>query len=214
VAGIAWWVVLGALVAFAIARAPRPERSVSVLATIGALGLAGEYLVFVSGTAARFLLPTYALASIPAGVAIITLLRGHGIPRPAGRVMAALVLLLLLPWAIWQGMVADRYLSKRLRSTAAFASVGDTLRRLANGRPCSFQSPHGWPTTQFISGCVGADLVRPGGPTADELDELRAGDHPVFVILKRTPPRWSPLETRTPIPVEGPYRPWFVYAVP
>jgi hypothetical protein len=213
VAGIAWWAALGALVAFAVVRTPRPGRGVSILATIAALALAGEYLAFVSGTAPRFLLPTYALASIPAGVAIVALFRGQGIPRPAGRVIAALVLLVLLPWAIWQGMVADRYLSKRLQSTAAFASVGDTLRRLANGRPCSFQSPHGWPTTQFISGCVGADLVRPGGPTADELDELRAGGHPVFVIMKRTPPRWSPLRTRTPITVEGPYRPWLVYAV-
>ena len=213
-AGIAWWSVLGALIAFAIARAPRLERTVSILATLGALALATEYLVFVSGTAARFLLPTYALASIPLGVAILTLLRGRGVPRPVGRVLAALVLLLLVPWAIWQGMVADRYLSKRLLSTDAFASVGHTLRRLANGRPCSFQSPHGWPTTQFVSGCDGADLERPGGPTAEELDELVAHGDQVFVILKRNPPRWSPLATETPLRVDGPYRPWFVFAVP
>jgi hypothetical protein len=76
-AGIAWWVLLIALGATAIARAPRRvERSVSILASIGALALASEYLFLVSGTAPRFLLPTYALASIPSGLVITTLVRG------------------------------------------------------------------------------------------------------------------------------------------
>jgi hypothetical protein len=215
VAGIAWWAVLGGLAVFAIARASRRvERSVSILVGIGALVLAIEYFLLVSGTAPRFLLPAYALASIPAGVAITTLLRGEGVPRGAGRVLGALLLVLLLPWAIWQGTVADRYLSTRKAVTVAFESVGRTLRRLADGQPCSFQSPHGWPTTQFISGCVGSDLVRPGGPTAAELDELAAEGDRVLVILKRRAARSSPLGTKTPIVVEGPHRPWFVYAWP
>jgi hypothetical protein len=88
------------------------------------------------------------------------------------------------------------------------------LRRLADGEPCSFQSPHGWPTIQFVSGCDGSYVVRPGGPTAAELDGLTAEGDRVFVILKRSAPRASSLGTRTPVIVERPHRPWFVDAWP
>ena len=110
--------------------------------------------------------------------------------------------------------MADRYLSTRMGVTVAFESAGQTLRRLADGRSCSFQSPHGWPTIQFVSGCVGSYVVRPGGPTEAELEELAAEGDRVFVILKRRAPRTSPLGTRTPTIVQGPHRPWFVYAWP
>jgi hypothetical protein len=99
-------------------------------------------------------------------------------------------------------------------STVAFENAGHTLRRLANGETCAFQTPHGWPTTMFVSGCDGSDLVRHGGPTAAQLDELARDVDRVFVILKRPAPRSSPLLAKTPVVIEGPAVPWYVYEWP
>ncbi|MBA3363365.1 MAG: hypothetical protein H0T07_03050, partial [Actinobacteria bacterium] len=140
--GVLWWSLLVILAIVAIARARRStDRTVAILACFGTLALATEYLVFVSALAPRFLLPAYAFASIPAALGLVTLLRGGAVARAAG----VLVLVLVIPWAIWQGDVARRYQDKRMISTLAFRDVGLRLRELADGRPCSFMSPHGYP---------------------------------------------------------------------
>jgi hypothetical protein len=88
------------------------------------------------------------------------------------------------------------------------------IRRLADDRPCSLVSPHGWPTIAFTSGCEGAQLPRPRGPTVAELAELRTHGKEVFVILKKPAPRGSPLSELTPVPARGPRRTWLIYHVP
>lgn len=214
-AGVLWWTLLVALTVVAIARArKRSERTASILASLGAVALAVEYLVFVPALAARFLLPSYALASIPAGIGLMTLVRPGVPPRTIGRVVGVVLLALLLPWAIWQGAVANRFQTRRMNSTLAYESIGLELRRLAGGEPCAVVAPHGWPTMALVSGCGGTELPRPAGPTAAELDELRRDGRQVFVILKRPASRSSPLESLTPLRVEGPNVTWFVYQVP
>ena len=209
--GVLWWSLLVILAVVAIARAPRStDRAVAILACFGALALATEYLVFVSALAPRFLLPAYAFASLPAAIGVVALLRGGVVSRAAG----VLVLVLLIPWAIWQGDVARRFQDKRMISTLAFRAVGLKLRELADGRPCSFLSPHGYPQISFTSGCDGSDLLRPTGPKAAELEELRKDGEELYVILKGAVPRDSPLDALTPIPVPGPSRTWFIYQVP
>jgi hypothetical protein len=210
VGGALWWSFLVILAIVAMARAPRPsDRAVAILTSFGALALATEYLVFVSALAPRFLLPAYAFASLPAAIGVVTLLRGGGVSRVAGVV----VLVLVIPWAIWQGDVAGRFQDKRMISTLAFRDVGLKLRELADGRPCSFMSPHGYPQISFASGCDGSDLLRPRGPKAAELEELRKDGEELFVILKGAAPPDSPLDALMPLPVPGPSRTWFIYQV-
>ena len=208
--GVLWWSLLVILAIVAIARAPRAtDRVVAILACFGALALATEYLVFVSALAPRFLLPAYAFASLPAAIGLVALLRG-GV---ASRVAGVLVLVLMIPWAIWQGEVAGRFQDKRMISTLAFRDVGLRLREMADGRPCSFMSPHGYPQISFTSGCDGSDLLRPSGPKAAELEELRRDGEEFFVILKRAAPTTSPLSSVDPVRVAGPGRTWFIYHV-
>ena len=208
--GVLWWSLLVIPAIVAIARAPRStDRVVAILACFGALALATEYLVFVSALAPRFLLPAYAFASLPAAIGLVTLLRGGVVSRVAG----VLVLVLMIPWAIWQGDVAGRFQDKRMISTLAFRDVGLRLRELADGRPCSFMSPHGYPQISFTSGCDGSDLLRPSGPKAAELEELRRDGEELFVILKRAAPATSPLSSLDPVRVAGPGRTWFIYHV-
>jgi hypothetical protein len=217
--GVLWWSLLAALTVVALASPPRrTDRAVAVLACLAALPLAAEYLVFVSTLPApRFLLPAYAFTSLPAAIGLLALLRGTAVPRAPGptvsRIAGVLVLVLVLPWAIWQGIAADRFQDQRMRSTVALHSLGLTIRRLADGDPCSFMSPHGYPMVEFAAGCEGARLSRPRGPTAAELQGLSAGGKEVFVILKRVAPRSSLLGSLRPKAVRGPARTWFIYRI-
>jgi hypothetical protein len=217
--GVLWWVLLVALALVAMASAPRrAERTLAVLTCLGALALAVEYLGFVSTlTAPRFLLPAYALASMPMGIGLMALLRGRVLPPPAdvvvAKIVGALVLILIVPWAVWQGIAADRYQDLRMQSTVAFSEVGLVVRDLAGGRPCAFMAPHGWPMIQFAAGCDGARLPRPRGPTKAEFEELESGDTQFFVIVKRVVPPTSPLASLTPTLIQGPRRTWLMYHI-
>lgn len=214
--GVIWWGLLASLTIVAIAKARGAERTAASIGLLGALALGAEYIVFVSAMAPRFLLPAYALASVPAAIGTTILVRGNA--RAGGhsviaRAVGASVLILIIPWAIWQGIAGVRYEQVRLASTIPFRDAGLTIRRLAGGMPCSFLSPHGWPTIALISGCRGADLPRPRGPSAEELAELRADGGEVFVILKDPARRGSPLRGLTPVPVRGPSLTWLIYQV-
>ena len=214
--GVLWWGILASLTIVAIAKARGIERTAASIGLLGALALTAEYVVFVSAMAPRFLLPAYALASIPAAIGATILVRGD--TRAGGhsvllRAVGVSVLILLIPWAIWQGTAGVRYERVRMASTVPFRDVGLTIRRLAEGMPCSFLSPHGWPTIALISGCRGADLPRPRGPTAAELADLRIDGEEVFVILKDPARRGSPLRGLTPVSARGPSVTWLIYQV-
>ena len=209
IGGVIWWGLLVALGIVACVRASRVNRTATILASLGAVALTAEYLVFVSALAPRFLLPAYAFASLLAAIGIISLLRGAIVPR----VLGGIVLLLVVPWAIWQGGVAGRYLDQRMRSTVAFHDIGRTIRGLANGAPCSVLSPHGYPMVAFASGCDGAELPRPRGPTAAELRRRLVDRDQVFVILKGEATRGSPLAGISAVRVPGPAKAWFLYRV-
>ncbi len=210
VPGAISWGLLAILAGVGIVRAVRPtERAVAILASIGALALGAAYVIFVWGTSPRFFLPVYAFASLPAAVGLVALLRATTWSRVAGAGLLALV----IPWAIWQGAMPNRFLERRMTSTVALRDIGLRLRELADHRPCSFMSPHGYPMIEFAAGCHGADLLRPRGPTASELAEFGADGREVFVILKREARPASPLGSIVPVPVPGPGRTWLIYHV-
>jgi hypothetical protein len=214
--GVIWWGLLVSLTIVAIAKARGAGRTAAVLAGVGTLALTLEYVVFVSALAPRFLLPAYALASVPAAIGAVIIVRGDAWTHARSVVTRAVgvsVLILLIPWAIWQGTAAVDHERVRMVSTIPFRDVGLTIRRLAGGMPCAFVSPHGYPMIEFASGCSGARLQRPRGPTASELDELVGSGKRIFVILK-IPARLALLRrSAPPVPVPGPRRTWFIYPI-
>ncbi len=214
IAGVVWWSSLVVLTVIAIARSSGSRRSIVVLCGAGALVLGAEYLVFVSAVAPRFLLPAYAFVAVPAAVGLLSLLRGGIVWRGTG----VLVILLIGTWIVWQARVADRVGDEQREQLVNFREVGVRLREMADGRPCAFMSPHGWPTIEFAAGCRGSALPRPRGPSEGELARLSAGGRRGFVILRAQPLPRSPLARIIPVPFEGRSRgrawTWFIYEIP
>jgi hypothetical protein len=214
IAGVVWWSSLVVLTVLAIVRSSGSRRSIVVLSGAGALVLGAEYLVFVSAVAPRFLLPAYAFVAIPAAVGLLSLLRGGIVGRGTG----VLVLLLIGGWIVWQAQVADRVGHEQREELVNFREVGVRLREMAEGRPCAFMSPHGWPSIEFAAGCRGSALPRPRGPSERELARLSIGGRQGFVILRAQPLPRSPLTRIVPVPFEGRSRgrawTWFIYEIP
>jgi hypothetical protein len=205
-AGLLWWGLLVVLAAIALLRrSDGPARSIALLATVAALALALEYIVLVSFIAPRFLLPAYAFAAIAAAIGLRSLLR-DGVPA---RVWGVVVLVAMVPWAVWQGEVAGRVEAAGSREGRSLEAAGLLLRDLADGRQCSFVSPGAYPQVQLASGCQGAPLTS-ARPTRAQWEAVERGDE-VFMILISVARGDSSLAHLSPIRFESPNRPWFIY---
>ena len=205
-AGALWWGWLVGLTVVAFAKA-RNHRGAVILSSLGAAALALEYLVFVSALAPRYLLPAYAFASIPAATGLLWLVRDGRTARVAG----AITVLLLIPWAIWQGGVAHRFASQHAAVYGQVQVVGSTIRQAAAGRACTVLSVREYPEIALASGCAG-QLIRPIGPTPQELEELSAGGRSVFIVFVTAAPPQAPLGSFTPVGSSPQAKPkWFIY---
>ena len=206
-AGLLWWGLLVVLAAIALRRrVDAPARAVALLATLTTLALAVEYIVLVSFIASRFLLPAYAFAAIPAAIGLRSLLRG-GLPA---RALGVVVVVAMVPWAVWQGQVAGRVEARESKGGRRFVAAGLLLRDLADGQPCSFVSPGAYPQIHLASGCVGGPLTFPPRPTRAQWEAVGRGDE-VFMILPSAARGDSPLAPLSPIRFEAPKRTWFIY---
>lgn len=204
--GIAWWSTLIVLSAIAVvAGLTRRGWSTAVLAVLAAGALAFEYLVLVPIVAARFLLPAYGLAALVAGIGLAWLLQAGLV----GRVVAALVLVAMIPWALWQLDVGRHVLAGQLRPAERFYKAGLVLRDLADGRPCSFVSPAVHPQVQVASGCAGGAVVSKE-PTRAQLAAAASGEE-VFVILTHKAKEPSQLAALEPTIYRSTRRTWFIY---
>ena len=209
--GVIWWVALAALTVLGIVRAAtRAERVAALVAAVAALAVTTEYVVFVPVLAPRFLLPAYAFVAISASIGLVSLFRGRGFVQAAGVV----VVLIAIPWALWQAGVAQRVEKNNTRVNGPFREVGQQIGRLAGGHSCSFMSPFGYPQIQIASGCAGRELPRAAGPTEQELERLGTDREAVFVIMTRSASPTSPLDGVRPIRARGPNRVWLIYQLP
>jgi hypothetical protein len=208
-AGVIWWALLvaGSIAGIALGATER-DRESALVCSLAALAFAVEYLAFVFFQNARFLLPAYALASVPFGVGVVGLLRGRQPSRAAGGLMLAL----MIPWGIWQAAVADRVEGE---ISATPVRIGRTIRELTGRHPCYFVSQLAYPKIAVSSRCQGAAWKRGiGAPTASELEALHRDGTQLFVVLLKEAGRGSPLSELTPTRVSGPERTWYVYTVP
>jgi hypothetical protein len=124
------------------------------------------------------------------------------------------VVLIAIPWAVWQAGVAQRVETNNTRVNGPFREVGRQIGRMAGGHSCSFMSPFGYPQIQIASGCAGRELPRPAGPTERELERLGIDRASVFVVMTRLPSPTSPLDGVRPIRARGPNRVWLIYQLP
>ena len=209
--GAIWWSVLVLMAAAALTRGvKRSDRASALLCSLGALALAAEYLIFVPALAPRFLLPAYALASVPFAIGLVSLLRGSG----AFRVLGVVVLLLMIPWMIWQGTVVTRRIPSTDKAPALQTRVGTKIRRLAQDRPCFVLSQPKYPQIAYTAGCSG-EKAGPRLPSDDRLTELARGDRVVFVLRIVEAPKRSLLSSVEPMRFGMPGRKvWFLYELP
>ena len=205
--GLLWWGMLVVLSGLGLRRrVGAPARSAALLATLGAVAFAVEYLVLVPIVAARFLLPAYAFAGLAAAIGLASLLRGGSVARAVGVVVLAAG----IPWAIWQVRVADRVVARESRGGEIFEDAGLLLRDLADGRPCSFVSPGELPAAPPRLGVRRPPTRAAADPHGHPMGRDRGGEE-VFMILPRVAPADSPLSVLTPIRFEAPKRKWFIY---
>jgi hypothetical protein len=209
--GVLWWswLILMAVVAVAQRGRARAHAAV-VVCSLGAMALATQYVIFVSALAPRYLLPAIAFVSIPAGVGVVSLIRGGARVGVAG----AIALLLVIPWGIWQASVADRVEAQEARDNELLRVVGLALRQQAGSRPCTFISLGGTAEIALASGCEGTQVLRPG-PTLGQLRQLSSSRSAAFVILPRAARPESPLGNMAPVLSPGSTgNAWFIYRLP
>jgi hypothetical protein len=205
-AGVLWWGTTMALAGVAVVRTRSPMRGAVLCAVLGGSALAAEYLVLVSGFAPRFLLPAYALLSLPAATGLLSLLTG-GAARWIGGAAAVAVLGALTAWHVGMARTIG---TNAAAAREAVASVGVEVRGLAAGDPCVIASAAGFPQLAFASRCAGRGLA---GTDAASLAALRGSVSPgerLFIALPTSPPAGSPLASIPAASVEG----WFVFELP
>jgi hypothetical protein len=205
-AGVLWWGTTVALAGVAVVRTRSPMRGAVLCAVLGGSALAAEYLVLVSGLAPRFLLPAYALLSLPAAAGLLSLLTGGAARRIGGAAAAAI----LAGLTVWQVGTAHTIGTNAEAARQAVAAVGGEVRGLADGQQCVVASAAAFPQLAFASRCAGRGLA---GTDAASLGALRGSVSPsdrLFVALPTSPPAGSPLASMPAASVEG----WFVFQLP
>jgi hypothetical protein len=118
-------------------------------------------------------------------VGVVSLLRSG----TSARYGEALIVLLMIPLDRWQTRVADRVADQQQLSVLMFRQVGLELREMADGQPCAFMSPHGWPAIEFAAGCRDRCFRRPREPSDRELRQLSTSGVQGSVILRLFPAR-------------------------
>ncbi|GAA2277619.1 hypothetical protein GCM10010149_21260 [Nonomuraea roseoviolacea subsp. roseoviolacea] len=130
---LAWALAIPAMTVLGLWLARRAHRLGPVLlATITGVTIALPYLFYVGYVAPRFLMPAYALLSLPVAGAVTAL-------RPRGRWWVPVIVLLavgVLAHLTLQGTYAHRIAAHTLRDRARMGLAVEELRRLGVRPPC------------------------------------------------------------------------------
>ncbi|MFE1900765.1 hypothetical protein [Streptomyces yangpuensis] len=187
-----WWLALPVLVAGGLAVAhrggPGPWRTLLV-PTAAALSVAAPYLLFVGYAAPRFLLPAYALLSLPVACCLTRLFTAaRGRPLVLTGLCLALAAHFALQWAITATVAA------RSRATAAaFTAVAAELRTQGLRPPCLVSGEEAV-RTGFRTGCASRQVLggHDGSISAAGLVRLaRTTPTAVLVAGGAPPPPWA-----------------------
>lgn len=185
IGGVVWWVALVVLAGLGLAwHRGEPAFRPLLAATIAGAGLAAEYLLLVEGTAPRFLLPTYALLSIPAAAALVRIF--STLRRAPAR--ALFVAVVAVPWLIWQVGTADRLDAQTNDPRESLQQVARILLEARDGRPCAFASTDGFPQIEYTLGCDGRHLDEAQADTIGFLEDAAGRGEQVFLATRDPAP--------------------------
>ncbi|MBO1337812.1 hypothetical protein J3486_42140 [Streptomyces sp. VRA16 Mangrove soil] len=141
-----WWTALPVLVVLALYVARRERRlTVSALPVACAATLSVSYLLLIGYSAPRFLLPAYALLSLPVAV----LLRHLKRPRPLAVAAVALIGLQIAS----QALVLHRVTDSTAATDGRYVAAARGLRTMGLTPPCLVTGPRATPIG-YAAGCA------------------------------------------------------------
>jgi hypothetical protein len=179
-----WWLALPLLVAVGLVAARRAGRlSSAVLATATGAALAVEYLFLINYAAPRFLLPAYALLSIPVADCLSWLV-STGVRAELRAPTRAAVAFCLVAQLVVQHLVLDHEASGTVVFHDDYTRIVADLGRLGVHPPCLIKGEQFIPIA-FYARCASASSV-----TA----VLDGRVHASFAVLERPgvrPPRYA-----------------------
>lgn len=189
----AWWLALAPLVVLGLVVATR--RGVPGTAWVPcavAACAAAPYLLLIGYSAPRFLQPTYALLSIPAALALVTVtswargaLRGGGRAAVAATAWLSVLLLAGTAHLVVQGGILRDLSGSRIQHRLDYVRLTEALRREGVRPPCLVAGEQAVPIAYEARCASWAGVPRPGSPAERQLI-LRMRDQPaVFVTLSR-----------------------------
>ncbi|MFD7258251.1 hypothetical protein [Streptomyces sp. NPDC059874] len=185
-----WWLALPPLIVGGLIAAHREARLSPVLvATVVGLCLAAPYLLLIGYAAPRFLLPAYALLSLPVAVFLARVIRAS---RARSRTLAALCFVLVGFHLAVQLAITAAAAERSRGNRTAFTAVAAELRRQGLRPPCVISGSEGV-RAAFHTGCASRQVHggHDGSITAEELVAL-ARTRPVAVLVQgNRPPPWA-----------------------
>ncbi|MEV1020300.1 hypothetical protein [Streptomyces sp. NPDC050264] len=197
-----WWLALPLLAAAAAYVAFRERRvPVTVVPVACAVALAVPYLLLIGYSAPRFLLPSYALLSLPTAVLLRRLRRR----RPLA--IAAVVLAAFQLTS--QFVVLNRQVDSTARTDARYVAAARGLRAMGLTQPCLVTGPRALPIG-YAAGCASAQTRGNNRSTTHDAFLRRAARVPTAVLTPPgdRPPRyardWTPYE----LPDTGGWTAW------
>ncbi|MBB2911464.1 hypothetical protein FHS43_002737 [Streptosporangium becharense] len=188
---LTWWLAIPLMTAVGLWAAWRERRpGPVVLVTVTGLAMAASYLFYVDYAAPRFLMPTYALLSLPIAVGAIALARAG---RPPLRYAAvAFVGAGLLAHFALQGTYAYHLSAGTYERREEVRLATEELRRMGVRAPCVVYGQSGV-QVGYMLGCRSQGLTR-GFPAAQPprvRQALKDGVQLVMVYSGARPPRYA-----------------------
>ncbi|MFE5160985.1 hypothetical protein ACFRNT_21165 [Streptomyces sp. NPDC056697] len=199
-----WWLALPALALAACVVAWRTRRDAVILLPITcATALSIPYLLLIDYSAPRFLLPVYALLSLP--LATLAAHSAHAIRPPRARALAAgLAATLLALHLSAQYEVLDRNTAAARATTARYRAAAHDLRGLGLTPPCLVSGTHA-PPIGYDAGCASANVRGNNRNITAHALLHRAAREPAAALarIRSGPPSYARTWTPHPLPHTG-----------
>lgn len=143
-----WWLLLPVLVVAACAVG---ERAVTLLPVACAVSSAAPYLLLLDYSAPRFLLPVYALLSLPVAGLVVRVARGR-------RVVTGVVCVVLVAHGAVQLKELRLNTADARDTTVRYRRAAQELGRLGVTAPCVVTGPRAQPIA-YEAGCASAETM-------------------------------------------------------
>ncbi|WNF01016.1 hypothetical protein PS467_39610 [Streptomyces luomodiensis] len=199
-----WWLALPALVLIACVLARRTRRGEAIVLPIAcATALSIPYLLLIDYSAPRFLLPAYALLSLP--LATVAAHCARAVRPPRARVLAAGSAAVLLALHLSaQVQVLDRNTADARVTAHRYRTAAHDLRHLGLTPPCLVSGAHA-PPIGYYTGCASANVTGNNRSTTPHTLLRHAAREPAAALARTRsgPPHYARTWTPHRLPGTG-----------